>query len=508
MLRPTPLRPPAARRLDPAAGIVVVFGVAALAIVGCRAPGGPADDGRVGGATSAGAVAPADGVSVPTAPSTAATAADVSADGSAAAPTRAVAPKDLAPPTLADLGVADGLGFDGVALASIDDPAGRPLWAAYTTGARSFDPDQPHVLAVIEPDGGDDGTWRIVARVELGAAAPGGGATPDPDAYFGPDYLSGGSVAQVEVEPGHIWLGVDGGIGAHGGSFALWSFDGSALTLQAHATNSTPGGGRVEDLDGDGVGEVLIDQTDAYVFCYACGVREAHVDVRVWDGQRLVGLPPPDAPTRAGDGAALEGAADVATTDPPARAAVEAARAAARAGLWAAAVAAIDDAARRAPDDAGIRRLALAIRANADARRRLATADGGAPYPLLHRLFYGDWLGAVAPCRDMPPPRLFAADSPLVAGTPAEGWVTDLATRIAAAAGGVIEPDGGALPPPPYLADDPAALAAAARFLRGWSAWLAAPGSAAARADIAAAAALAPDDPLYAASAAWIAGQP
>lgn len=466
-----------------------------LALAACRAP---ADDGAPARPTSnqptmaTGAAAIAARPTPPTPPAAPAT---------AGSPGATAAGVDVAhaPPTLADLGLGDGATFDGIAVAAIDDPAERRLWAAHTTGLRSFDPDVPHVLAVIEPDGGDAGTWRIVARVALGAAAADAGATPDPDAYFGPDYLSGGSVAQVEVEPERVWLSVDGGIGAHGGAFALWSFDGAALTLQAHATNGFPGVGRVEDLDGDGVGEVILDRSDAYVFCYACGVRAADAEVLAWDGRRLAStaglVDLTGRPAMTGDDSA---ALDAHTW----------ALAAAQAGLWPAAVAAIDAASAAAPDDADIRRHRLAIRADADARRVLATRDGGAPYPMLHRVFYGDWPGALDLCRDVAPERLFAADSPLVAGTPAEGWVDSLAERIAAAAAGVAEPSGIGLPPARYLGAEPDAVTAAARFLRGWSAWLVDPGSAAARADLAAAAALAPDDPLLAASAAWAAAQP
>lgn len=409
-------------------------------------------------------------------------------------------PAGASPPTLADLGVADPAAgaSESVAVHPVVGPAGRPLWVAHTTGARGYDPGGPHVVAVL--DRADD-AWRLVDRMELGADAKAASATPDPDAYFGPDYLAPDGVAAAAVEPTHLWLTVDGGVGAHGGSFALLSFDGTKLTLEAHASNGFPGVGRVEDLDGDGVGEVILDRTDAYVFCYACGVREPSIEVLKWDGNRLTSVELP----RSGDG---DGAASI-------RQALDAARG----GYWQLAYRRLLDVPgirsdllldlpvpRATPDysnkDRGILvyDLLMVIKVNMTVREALA--HDNAAYPLLQRVFLGDWHGAVEPLRAVPPERLFAADSPLIAGTPAEGNVPALAERIANTAGNALLY--GAKLPSNYPERDPAPV----HFLRGWSAWLAAPGDAAARADIAEAAALAPDDPLYTASAAWIAQQP
>lgn len=412
-------------------------------------------------------------------------------------------PAGASPPTLADLGVADPAAgaFEAVAVHPVAGPAGRPLWVAHTTGARGYDPGGPHVVAVL--DRASD-TWRLVDRMELGADVKAASATPDPDAYFGPDYLAPDGVAAAAVEPTHLWLTVDGGVGAHGGSFALLSFDGAKLTLEAHASNGFPGVGRVEDLNGDGVGEVILDRTDAYVFCYACGVRAASVDVLKWRDGHLTSV-------------TLRPLADGANaTD------VRLALDAVSGGFWDAAYGLLHGAIQsdpfrqqffgpRTPTNATVVPSAgwdilmddlLVIEANWKARTVLNRDD--APYPLLQHVFVGDWSGAVEPLRSIAPDRLFAPDSPLVAGTPAEGNVAALAERIADAAGAALQYG-------PKLANAPYPLhwrAADSTFLRGWSAWLAAPGDAAARADIAEAAALAPDDPLYTASAAWIAQQP
>jgi len=111
---------------------------------------------------------------------------------------------------------------------------------------------------------------------------------------------------------------------------------------------------------------------------------------------------------------------------------------------------------------------------------------------------------AVEHLRAYPPERLFAADSPLIVGTPADGHLTALAERIANAAGDAL------VYGPKLSGIDPTFVWSPAPmyFLRGWTAWLATPGAATVRADIARAAELAPEDALYGMSAVWIAFQP
>lgn len=408
----------------------------------------------------------------------------------------AALPPGILPPTLAEIGVTAPTTdtFDSVAVIPVTSTLDQPLWVAFTTGLRGYDPGGPHVVAVLNRPGD---AWHVIDRMELGADTADTAATPDPDGYYGPDYLGPESVAVATIEPTHLWLTIDGGVGAHGGSFGVLSFDGAKLKLEAHAGNGFPGVGRVEDLDGDGIGEVILDRTDAYVFCYACGVREASVDVLRWRGDRLasVTLGP------------LSGGASAAD--------VQRALDAVSGGVWSAAMVAMDDAMKqdtgrldattepgREMDEDLLTDDLLVIRANYAARAALASDDSA--YPLLQRVFLGNWYEAVEPLRAHPPTALFAADSPLIVGTAAEGNVPPLAERIAASAGGALV----------YGAKQQATDAsfnvflAAVHFLRGWSAWLAAPGDAAARADIAKAAELAPDDSLYAASAEWVAAQP
>ncbi|MBK6770341.1 MAG: hypothetical protein IPG72_15295 [Ardenticatenales bacterium] len=408
-------------------------------------------------------------------------------------------PAGAAPPTLAEIGITSAAAetFDAVATLGVSSPSGDPLWVAYTTGLRSFDAgaETPHTVAILAREGD---AWRVLDRMELGGdvSKADAAATPDVDAYYGPDYMGEGGVAQVQIEPNRLWLTVDGGIGAHSGSFAVLSFDGEHLELEAHASNSFPGVGHVEDLDDDGIGELVIDQTDAYVFCYACGVREASVGVLKWDGDRLQPI-------------VLQPVADDDNAD-DARYALDAVAG----GFWETAAALARSALQSQPAPPGapvtasnanwdiLRNNSIVVDANFEARAALTRS--GNPYPVLHHVFLGDWPGAVDALRALTPELLFAPDSPLVVGTPAEGNVPALAERIGIAAGSALNYG-------PKLAGAPTDFqwdAAPIHFLRGWSTWLAAPGSAAARADIARAAALAPDDDLFTASAAWIAAQP
>ena len=182
---------------------------------------------------------------------------------------------------LADTGVtlaAEGAfdGFTGVGITPLT-AAAAGQWAVYTTGMRSYTAavDQPHLLAVYTREAAG---WRQLGLQAIGAGEDAG----DP----GADYLGEGGVSQAPVEPSRLWLQVEGGVGAHSGAYHLYSFDESGFTLQAAGFSSSPGAGRVEDITGDGIGEVLLDASDYYVFCYACGVRYAHTNVLRWDGAR------------------------------------------------------------------------------------------------------------------------------------------------------------------------------------------------------------------------------
>lgn len=80
-----------------------------------------------------------------------------------------------------------------------------------------------------------------------------------------------------------------GGIGAHSSFSTRFSFDGMTLSKQAEYASSAAGGATdFIDLDDDGKREIIADNTDYYVFCYACGVRLYGELIYVWDGTTFV----------------------------------------------------------------------------------------------------------------------------------------------------------------------------------------------------------------------------
>ena len=164
--------------------------------------------------------------------------------------------------------------FEGVTVLPLDVPPGqRPLWAVHSYGMRTFDlsPSPDHFIAIYTQD---DGAWQELARLAL---------VNDDVKVAGPDYLGENGVTQVQIAPSRIWLQVEGGAGAHSGVFDLVSFDGSQLSRDLNAFAPSPGLGRVQDVNGDGQPDVIINASDPYVFCYACGVVKIGYVVYNWD---------------------------------------------------------------------------------------------------------------------------------------------------------------------------------------------------------------------------------
>jgi hypothetical protein len=323
---------------------------------------------------------------------------------------------------------------------------GRPLWAAYSIGGRAFDPIQNHFVAVYARG---VSTWQVLARVDM----------------ENPDYVDEGSVAVAALEPSRIWIQVESGVGAHGGCFDLLSFDGKVLRDEVSHCNSRPGEvAYLTDLNGDGQNEVVLDDTDEYVFCYACGVRLVRYRVLRWDGARLTEVKLAPAPESAPAGL---------------RRLTNRAVVLAQAGLWKDAQATISQAAALGTKDDVAEWDAALIRLTADGRADEARLG---PYPVLDKVFYGDYAAALDVMRPYTPAQIFGPASPLVDGTPAEGMSEQLAQHMSAATTAAInaQPD-----------------LAAAYFLRGWANSVAKPGSPDALADVQKAASLDPKEPLY-----------
>lgn len=299
--------------------------------------------------------------------------------------------------------------------------------------------------------------------------------------FAGPDYLSQGSVQQVAVEPGHIWLEVQGGVGAHGGTYHLFSFDGASLVMQAANFSASPGGGDVVDINGDGIAEVLLDATDYYVFCYACGVRYVQDSVMRWDGEKMVPV----------DLALLDESAPSDLRDLNNKIVTLA-----QAGLWKDALAQLDrlgELNSEKKDETAAWNIAL-LRLNGGAKRDIAQASDGL-YPIMERLFFGDYVAAVEPFRPYSPDQIFSQPSALVGGTVVESWEESIGQWV-------FDLSDAALP---LLADrNDAANQAAAHFLRAWAAYINNPDDVAVIENIGRAVQLAPDEALYQASYAYL----
>ncbi|MEZ4636512.1 MAG: hypothetical protein R2856_16390 [Caldilineaceae bacterium] len=335
-------------------------------------------------------------------------------------------------------------GFDGINVFAADGIDGQALWVAHSYGIRVFMPDEiPHFVAIYESA---DGAWNEIARIELECA----------------DYVDEAGVNQVTIAPESLWFTVDGGAGAHSGCFDLLRWDGATFVDLIQGFNSSPGAGDVTDLDGDGQNEVVLNATDPYIFCYACGVRLYAAQVLRWDGAQLT----PVTLTELGEDAA----ADV-------REANNRAVALANADLYNQALPLIEETATLAPEDAVVHWNAQLIRLYAE--NRLAYVDGG--YPILSYVFYGDYAAAVDLMRDLTPVEIFSAESPLIMGTPAEGWIPEMSQYLVSFADRAIAAD-------PELAH--------AYFLRAWGRYLSDPGDPAIETDLAQAATLTPEDAL------------
>ncbi|MDQ3248702.1 MAG: hypothetical protein M3Q45_05780, partial [Chloroflexota bacterium] len=368
--------------------------------------------------------------------------------------------------------VTNTIGLEGVRAlkletGKLETDANQPLlWAAYTVGLRNFDTEQNHVLALYTPAGTG---WQEIARQTLSASGQDAGAFP------APDYLGDGSVRQVQVEPDNIWLQVEGGVGAHSGVYGLFRWDGETLKAEAGGFSASPGAGRLQDLNGDNIQEVILDASDPYVFCYACGVRLVQYNLLRWDGAAMIPF-------------SLEALPETAPTEN--KQFNDQLLALAGAGLWKDALAALDSVDSLPADDPILIWNAAYIRLNAEAKRDVIGGEYD-QFPILSYVFYGDFAGAVDLMRDYEIDDLFRPDSPLIIGTVAEGQNAILADWIIANT----DP---ALNAQPDLA--------AAYFLRGWAAYRKDAGSAMALTDLQRAAELTPDDILFGKSVAYFDG--
>ena len=272
----------------------------------------------------------------------------------------------------------------GVAVVQLNTEEEASLFAAHTYGLPPLSPSAMHAVSIHEARQGD---WLELARVELECV----------------NYLDEHSLEQVAIEPTGLWLAVQGGAGAHGGCLEILRWDGRALSLEISSFNSIPDAGAVTDLNGDGQLDLLLNNSDPYIFCYACGLQLYMARFFHWDGERLG-----------------EAAPRLLAEDRPVhlRAINSQALALAEAGLYADALDEIERAEIAAPSDQTVRWNAHWIRHHLEVSRQLAQVS---PFPLLSHVFAGDWDFSFEVFWSMGPSKLFS-DTPIPASSSAFGF--------------------------------------------------------------------------------------
>lgn len=362
--------------------------------------------------------------------------------------------------------------YESVEVLPVNNLRGQPpLWVVYSTGRRNFEaPGSPsHFVALYTVDSQQN--WQELVSLNL---------QTDSDSPS-PDYLDKSGLHQVQIDPSRIWLSVEGGIGAHGGIFQLLSFDGKNLKIELTAANDTAGTGSIQDVNDDGVMDVVINVSDNYVFCYACGVRKYAYDVYRWDASssQMVKV---ELTTLSSEHPEL-------VTIPNNTAVSDA-----RAGLWKDALSQIvlaegtaNTADQAALDTIRWNRGVIQINATA-----LSKAVGDSPFPLLAKVFFGDYTAAEDMFHSYAPDQIFSQQSPLIIGTIAEGNQSALSDYLMNSTNNAIGLD-------PRLSE--------AYFLRAWAEYLNNPADPNIRTDVMKALSLSPQDALYKASIEYLSAQ-
>ena len=158
--------------------------------------------------------------------------------------------------------------------------------------------------------------------------------------------------------------------------------------------------------------EVVANDSNPYIFCYACATELKRETVYRWDGSRLV--------------AVLLRAPALALPD-TVREQADRAVALAQADLWRQAAEAASLASTRAPANGEIRWLSILINRVASARLAYAGSPG---QPLLTSVFAGEYEAAVDLMRALDPTDAFALDGPLIVGTAAEQSLSTMAVQL------------------------------------------------------------------------------
>ena len=270
----------------------------------------------------------------------------------------------------------------------------REVWIAATSGSGiySLPESREHVAAAYEVV---DDSWVELAHMAL-ASAP--------------------TFAELEIvaewHEGSAWIAVHGLTGAHSGTFELLQFDGFGLYSDVWWFSSMPGAATVTDLDGDAPPEIVLNATDPYVYCYACGVRAWDEVIYRWMDGQLVEVP----------------LAGVASDNQLVTDLTEFAALYAQADLWRRALDAANEALALEPDNAEVWWLHALISRVADSRLEDA---GSEQQPFMTNVLAGEYEAAVDLMRPYLPATALSPSGPLIEGTVAEdGWDEATATWV------------------------------------------------------------------------------
>jgi hypothetical protein len=358
--------------------------------------------------------------------------------------------------------------FDSVAvLQLVDSTSDVPLWLVHSSGMVNWDMDPQfgHFVVVYTWSGSQ---WSELDRMRLG------------DETGSPDYLSPDGVSQVDITDDFIWVSVEGGAGAHGGTYQLLTFDGDRLASRFASTFCTPGFAQLENLPADSLIDLVLNYSDPYVFFYASALRKPDIRVVRWDPmdlemvemelQRLPQTAPEELSQHVDRAVDLAGA-----------------------GLWMQA-GEVMELVYPASGELSERDRWIVdwdyVLISQNAGMAEALVDCG--YPLLARVFYGDYDSALDLIRQFEPAEVFSGSSPLIVGTAAEGWESELSAQLVQSSGAAVEVEPGL---------------ASAWFIRGWGTWLADPADPAVVEYVTEASDLAPDDQYLTASLQYLSGQ-
>ena len=275
------------------------------------------------------------------------------------------------------------------------------LFIAHTHG---FPPENPSFRQKVSIHAALPEGWKALGRVELECA----------------EYLNEFSVEQVDIDAANLWLTVAGGVGAHSGCLELLRWDGEELTVIISGFSSSPDAGSITDLNEDGQMDLLLNNSDPYIFCYACGVRQYWAQLFYWDGQTLMEVTP----------------TSLADDQPPElRALNDRSAELAAASLFADALEQIEQAEAIAPENATVAWNAIWIRHHLEASREEASESR---YPLLNHVFAGDWEAAFDSLWEVGP-TTFVSDSPIPIDSAASGFEHIVGVLLAQYADTVLE---------------------------------------------------------------------